>query len=70
MSNFATITQSLNVPAEKCQIILPQVGNIASCCIVASLSTALQSKKVTQGDKVALIGFASGFSYGIIFCEL
>lgn len=70
MSNFAAITQALDVSAEKCQIILPQVGNIASCCIVASLSMALKSRRVTRGDKVALIGFASGFSYGIIFCEL
>ncbi len=70
MSNFSAVTQALKIPIEKCQIILPQVGNIASCCIVASLSIALKSKKVVSGDKVAFIGFASGFSYSIIFCQL
>lgn len=69
MSNFDYMTRSLKMEKDKFAIILPEVWNIASCCIPLSVWKYLQNNEVSPWDKVALIWFASGFSYGIMFYE-
>lgn len=71
MSNVDYMTEILGMDRSKFQIILPEYWNIASCCIPMSF---FQYKKnawsFNKGDKFVFIGFASGFSYGLIFYEV
>lgn len=70
MNNFNYMYESLGIEKEKFKVILPETGNIASCCIVTSLAKSFEENEIQKGDKIALIWFASGFSYGIIFYQV
>lgn len=70
MSNFEHMYMMLGLEKEKFHVILPETGNIASCCIVTSLARSFEAWELKAGDKIILIGFASGFSYGVIFYEV
>lgn len=70
MSNFDHVYENLWLSREKFKIILPELWNIASCCIITSLAKSFEENELQKWDKIALIWFASGFSYGIIFYEI
>lgn len=70
MSNFEYMEEKLWIEKEKFKVILPEVWNIASCCIITSLAKSFEENEIKKWDKIVLIWFASGFSYGIIFYEV
>lgn len=70
MSNFDFISEELSIPKEKFTIILPKYGNIASCCIPTAFSEYSEKNPHKKWDKFVFMGFASGFSYGLIFYEV
>lgn len=70
MSNLDYVSDTLAIPKEKFSIILPERGNIASCCIPTSLAYYLEDNELKKWDKIVFIGFASGFSYGLVFYEV
>ena len=69
MSNFDYLQEVLEIKIDKFSIILPKYWNIASCCIPISFSEYLEYNKLELEDKLIFIGFASGFSFSLIFYE-
>lgn len=70
MSNIEYMTNLIWIDKWRFSIILPELWNIASCCIPTSLSKYMDNNSLEKGDKFIFIGFASGFSYGLIFYEV
>lgn len=70
MSNFEHLVDILWIAHDKFSIILPEFGNIASCCIPTSFAKYCETNELQKWDKLIFIGFASGFSYGVIYYEV
>lgn len=60
----------LKFPAEKFWIDMEDSGNTVSSTIPIALEKALQQKRVKQGDRVALVGFGVGYSWGATMVEI
>jgi len=60
----------LKFPAEKFWIDMEDSGNTVSSTIPIALEKALQQERVKQGDRVALIGFGVGYSWGATMIEV
>ena len=54
----------LKFPAEKFWIDMENSGNTVSSTIPIALESALQQGRVKSGDRVALVGFGVGYSWG------
>jgi 3-oxoacyl-[acyl-carrier-protein] synthase-3 len=54
----------MKIPAEKFAIDMEMSGNTASSSIPLALENALKRGRIQSGDKVALIGFGVGYSWG------
>ena len=60
----------LEIPEEKFYINLEKYGNTVSSTIPIALKDALETGKVKRGQKVMLIGFGVGLSWGATIVEL
>lgn len=60
----------LKFPAEKFWIDMEQSGNTVSSTIPIALESAIEQQRVKQGDRVALIGFGVGYSWGATMIEI
>ena len=60
----------LDIPEEKFYINLEKYGNTVSSTIPIALKDALETGKVKRGQKVMLIGFGVGLSWGATIVEL
>jgi 3-oxoacyl-(acyl-carrier-protein) synthase III len=69
MSTIEQMIQVLWVERDKCTIVLPEVWNIASCCIPLAYARYTENHEVLSWDKFIFLWFASGFSYSIIYYE-
>jgi 3-oxoacyl-[acyl-carrier-protein] synthase III len=54
----------MKIPAEKFWIDMEDCGNTVSSTIPIALESALQQGRVKRGDRVALVGFGVGYSWG------
>lgn len=54
----------MKIPAEKFWIDMEQCGNTVSSTIPIALEGAIQQGRVKRGDRVALVGFGVGYSWG------
>jgi 3-oxoacyl-[acyl-carrier-protein] synthase-3 len=54
----------MKIPAEKFWIDMEDGGNTVSSTIPIALESALQQGRVKRGDRVALVGFGVGYSWG------
>lgn len=54
----------MKIPAEKFWIDMEQGGNTVSSTIPIALESAMQQGRVKRGDRVALVGFGVGYSWG------
>jgi 3-oxoacyl-[acyl-carrier-protein] synthase-3 len=54
----------MKIPAEKFWIDMEQCGNTVSSTIPIALESAMQQGRVKTGDRVALVGFGVGYSWG------
>jgi len=70
MTNFEYMQDTLWIDKDKFSIILPELWNIASCCIPTSFSKYIKKNILRKWDKFIFIWFASGFSYSLIFYEV
>lgn len=70
MSNFEYMQEIIWVRKDKFEIILPNYGNIASCCIPFAFDKYSKKNILKKWDKFVFIWFASWFSYGLIFYEV
>ena len=60
----------LKFPADKFWIDMEDSGNTVSSTIPIALEKALQQERVRQGDRVALVGFGVGYSWGATMIEI
>ena len=60
----------LDLPEEKFYINLEKYGNTVSSTIPIALKDALETGKVKRGQKIMLIGFGVGLSWGATIVEL
>jgi 3-oxoacyl-[acyl-carrier-protein] synthase-3 len=60
----------LKFPAEKFWIDMEQSGNTVSSTIPIALESAIAQQRVKLGDRVALIGFGVGYSWGATMIEI
>lgn len=56
--------KSLRIPDSKFIIEIEDIGNTVSSTIPIALKRALESRKITKGMKVLLVGFGVGLSWG------
>ena len=60
----------MKIPVEKFWIDMEQCGNTVSSTIPIALESALAQGRVKQGDRVALVGFGVGYSWGATLIEI
>jgi 3-oxoacyl-[acyl-carrier-protein] synthase-3 len=54
----------MKIPAEKFWIDMENCGNTVSSTIPIALESAIEQKRINPGDRVALVGFGVGYSWG------
>jgi 3-oxoacyl-[acyl-carrier-protein] synthase-3 len=60
----------LKFPADKFWIDMERSGNTVSSTIPIALETAIERRRVTAGNRVALVGFGVGYSWGATMIEV
>jgi len=60
----------LKFPAEKFWIGMENCGNTVSSTIPIALESALKQGRVKAGDRVALVGFGVGYSWGATIARM
>ncbi len=65
-----TAAQRLGVPMDKMQVNIEEYGNTSSASIPLALNEAYEKGKVKKGDKVCLVGFGAGLTYGAVLYEI
>jgi 3-oxoacyl-[acyl-carrier-protein] synthase-3 len=58
------LRKKLGVPAEKFVVAMEESGNTVSCTIPIALHTAQREGRLRSGDRVMLLGFGVGYSWG------
>ncbi|MCR5599489.1 MAG: ketoacyl-ACP synthase III [Ruminococcus sp.] len=64
-----TAAKKLGVPMEKFIVTLDHYGNTSSASIPLALDEAIEKGIIKRGQKIALIGFGAGLTYGGIILE-
>ena len=54
----------LNVPEEKCIVNLDRYGNVGAASIPMALAEADELGRLTAGDKIVMVGFGAGLTWG------
>lgn len=65
-----TAANKLGLPMDKFFINLKKYGNTSSATIPLALNEAIEEGKVKKGDKVCLVGFGAGLTYGAVIFEV
>jgi len=60
----------MKIPVEKFWIDMELCGNTVSSTIPIALESALAQNRIKQGDRVALVGFGVGYSWGATLVEI
>ena len=60
----------MKIPPEKFWIDMENCGNTVSSTIPIALESALEQQRVKPGDRVALVGFGVGYSWGAAMIEI
>ena len=64
-----TIREKMNISEEKFFIGIETYGNTVSSTIPIALKDAEESGKINTGDKVIIVGFGVGYSWGANLLE-
>ncbi|WP_190134757.1 3-oxoacyl-ACP synthase III family protein [Streptomyces longispororuber] len=70
VAQYHEMIDKLRLPADRCLPTVADHGNTASASLPLQLVTALESNRLEPGDRVALIGLASGLSAGLVLIRL
>lgn len=62
--------KSMDIDKEKVYVNLDKHGNTSSACIPTIIDDLNRTGKLHEGDKMALVGFGAGLTYGSIYMEL
>jgi 3-oxoacyl-[acyl-carrier-protein] synthase III len=60
----------LKIPSDKFWIDMEKSGNTVSSTIPIALESAIEQRRVKTGDRVALVGFGVGYSWGATMIEV
>jgi 3-oxoacyl-[acyl-carrier-protein] synthase-3 len=66
-ANIRIIQSSLNrleLDESKCQINIDRYGNMSAASIPVALAEAVEAGKVKEGDKLVMVGFGGGLTWG------
>ena len=61
-STFDIVAAALQIPIDRFYTVMENHGNIAAASIPFAMSVAIENNKLKKGDKIMLIGLASGIS--------
>lgn len=64
------LRRKIGIPVEKFCFDMAETGNTVSCTIPIALKNAVDSGKIKTGDKVMLVGFGVGYSWGAVIIEI
>ncbi len=64
-----TAAQKLKVSMDKLFVNIDKYGNTSSASIPIALTEAYESGRIKSGDKICLVGFGSGLTYGAVIFE-
>lgn len=64
-----TAIKRLKLPLEKFYINIQEYGNISSACIPLAVSELKKAGKLKKGDKICVVGFGAGLTYGAAIFE-
>lgn len=64
-----TAIKKLKLPEDKFYINIEDYGNISSACIPLALSQLKEQGKLKEKDKICLVGFGAGLTYGAVVFE-
>jgi 3-oxoacyl-[acyl-carrier-protein] synthase-3 len=56
--------EKLNLPEEKCMINLDKYGNVSAASIPIALAEAVEEGRIREGDRIVLVGFGGGLTWG------
>lgn len=59
----------LKMPIEKFYVGIEEYGNISSACIPLAIHKLIKENRVHSGDKVCVVGFGAGLTYGSVVFE-
>lgn len=64
-----TAAKNLDLPMDKFPMYIDRYGNTSSASIPLAFYDAVQDGKIKRGDKVCLVGFGGGLTYGGVVFE-
>ena len=64
-----TAMKALKLPMEKAVLYIDKYGNTSSASIPIALDALCRSKQVTAGEKLCVVGFGAGLTYGAAVIE-
>lgn len=67
---ISNVAKKLNVGNDKFFVNLEKYGNTSAASVPMALCEAFESKKITKGDKVILVGFGGGLTWGSTIIEI
>jgi 3-oxoacyl-[acyl-carrier-protein] synthase 3 len=67
---ISNVSKKLNVDNNKFFVNLEKYGNTSAASVPMALCEAFESKKITKGDKVILVGFGGGLTWGSTIIEI
>lgn len=67
---ISNVAKKLNVDNDKFFVNLEKYGNTSAASVPMALCEAFESKKITKGDKVILVGFGGGLTWGSTIIEI
>lgn len=70
MPQFQEMVDKLPLPADRCMPTVAEHGNCAAASLPLQLVKALETDRIEPGDTVAMIGLASGMSFGLALVRL
>jgi 3-oxoacyl-[acyl-carrier-protein] synthase-3 len=63
---FPLLMERFNLDPDQLVPMIVEHGNMASACLPVQLAQAVAEGRIRRGDLVALIGLASGMSFGVV----
>lgn len=61
--------KKLDIPYEKFQVTIGQVGNTSASSALIALATAYEENRIEPGDNVLMVGFGAGLTSGAILFQ-
>lgn len=65
-----TAIKRLKLPMDKFYVNIQRYGNISSACIPLAITELKQAGKLNKGDKICVVGFGAGLTYGAAVFEI